>query len=637
MAENGLVLKLTLGGEIRRMRMSPQSKPHTLDEVRGAVGKLFKAQLAGRSFHLSYIDEDEDEIRVTAEIEFQEAVFFARKRSLVQPPTVRLIVSVGDSACVEPMLAMSAIAEEVKEDAEEVTEEAGAEAEVPDPAPAEAASKGKEVDDAAEEVNRYSEDVGEVPLDSIVDRKVYTHPFFVRLVEDFQEFTQNLRSSIPPNFSDKIRNHLVDTANEIEAPLRDFVDRLREGGEDVHVPRSWKDNSFITYMNQHFRNAQGSAEARMARWEAARTQLAEMGYSQHVFFNNVLIVSRDGDMQQVVEDLLSMEDRNAKMNATYESMTFSLVELFQQVGQRTASLMAQSVASMNQIGLQLTEELKKHEESIAVLQGEVDKQVKYLQEGARHASQATRTTSDAFQKGFEEQMRNTAEVWNSSLERTRSLLHEADVSLSSASQSMCANSVHLLRQAVFSLNGAILQANASLAGSGAEAPEQVVTCSNCERVIEGVRYKCATCNSYDLCVPCEEQFDSIHDVSHILLKMRPHPSVVQSAHLSESCVDSLRSSVGSSRDASAASTPARAEEAEEVSVSDFVQVESPVEEEKPVQEPAPVEEKYDERTRSALKTLQLMGFNDEEQIVALLQYYNYDVEATLEVLLQQAS
>jgi len=46
-----------------------------------------------------------------------------------------------------------------------------------------------------------------------------------------------------------------------------------------------------------------------------------------------------------------------------------------------------------------------------------------------------------------------------------------------------------------------------------------VICDVCDEPISGVRYKCTTCNNYDLCAQCESRPGS-HDPSHILLKIQ---------------------------------------------------------------------------------------------------------------------
>jgi len=44
-------------------------------------------------------------------------------------------------------------------------------------------------------------------------------------------------------------------------------------------------------------------------------------------------------------------------------------------------------------------------------------------------------------------------------------------------------------------------------------------CDHCDRVIVGVRYKCSSCDDFDLCETCEE-LDNIHERSHLFLKIK---------------------------------------------------------------------------------------------------------------------
>jgi hypothetical protein len=47
-----------------------------------------------------------------------------------------------------------------------------------------------------------------------------------------------------------------------------------------------------------------------------------------------------------------------------------------------------------------------------------------------------------------------------------------------------------------------------------------IVCDGCkENPIVGVRYKCANCNDYDLCEKCEKNSSSIHNPSHVFIKL----------------------------------------------------------------------------------------------------------------------
>lgn len=47
-----------------------------------------------------------------------------------------------------------------------------------------------------------------------------------------------------------------------------------------------------------------------------------------------------------------------------------------------------------------------------------------------------------------------------------------------------------------------------------------IVCDGCKVTpIIGVRYKCANCNDYDLCEQCEKKASSIHNPSHVFIKL----------------------------------------------------------------------------------------------------------------------
>jgi len=46
------------------------------------------------------------------------------------------------------------------------------------------------------------------------------------------------------------------------------------------------------------------------------------------------------------------------------------------------------------------------------------------------------------------------------------------------------------------------------------------TCDKCNKVIDGVRFKCGNCVDFDLCEPCEVDGPLFHDPSHVFLKIR---------------------------------------------------------------------------------------------------------------------
>jgi len=47
-----------------------------------------------------------------------------------------------------------------------------------------------------------------------------------------------------------------------------------------------------------------------------------------------------------------------------------------------------------------------------------------------------------------------------------------------------------------------------------------ITCSFCEGAVIGIRYKCSSCVSFDLCEKCEKDFMTHHDPTHLLLKIQ---------------------------------------------------------------------------------------------------------------------
>lgn len=56
-----------------------------------------------------------------------------------------------------------------------------------------------------------------------------------------------------------------------------------------------------------------------------------------------------------------------------------------------------------------------------------------------------------------------------------------------------------------------------------------IQCSNCSILeIKGVRFKCSTCQNYNLCSNCEEY--STHDLNHIMIKMRFPDNNIKESH-----------------------------------------------------------------------------------------------------------
>jgi len=52
-----------------------------------------------------------------------------------------------------------------------------------------------------------------------------------------------------------------------------------------------------------------------------------------------------------------------------------------------------------------------------------------------------------------------------------------------------------------------------------------VVCDACQNGIVGIRYKCSNCSDYDLCEGCEKKAASVHDPTHVFLKiLRPQGS-----------------------------------------------------------------------------------------------------------------
>ncbi|KAI9469660.1 MAG: hypothetical protein EXX96DRAFT_587015 [Benjaminiella poitrasii] len=55
-----------------------------------------------------------------------------------------------------------------------------------------------------------------------------------------------------------------------------------------------------------------------------------------------------------------------------------------------------------------------------------------------------------------------------------------------------------------------------------------VQCDHCQTDIENIRYKCGHCANFDLCERCEEESQSIHDKTHVFIKLRyPIQSIVK--------------------------------------------------------------------------------------------------------------
>jgi len=63
----------------------------------------------------------------------------------------------------------------------------------------------------------------------------------------------------------------------------------------------------------------------------------------------------------------------------------------------------------------------------------------------------------------------------------------------------------------------------------------VVICDICDKVIQGIRYKCGFCPDFDLCATCEAK-QGVHDPTHILLKLNVP---VEEAKIKYSSVESL--------------------------------------------------------------------------------------------------
>ena len=660
MTTNALILKLTHDGEIRRVRLSDRSTPYTLVDIEDTIRSIFSASLGKSGVSLSYIDDDGDEIKVTAEIEFQEAVRFMQKQG-DGTPVVRLNVKKSDdfemneiaSLPRETMQEPAKEEEDVKGKKEEVVKEkkkvAFADASL-------VSSLDSDCEDCTEPlVSKQEEEQEEeksteglVSLDEVVGEDVSQHPFFRSLWTNFRDFTSNVQESIPPNFSEKIRQQLIEGVSDLQSSVNEFANDI-EARRKIMVPEDWRQNPFIVRVEHLAKSGQENIQSRLSRWEAARTHLAEIGFTEWRFFQNILIIQHDGNVEAIVNDLLNHQENNVKIESVFERAVKSMFALFASVQLHSRLALQRGVEDFNKFGSNvslslnngasaLQTSLAAQQESIQALQQRVDKNVQRLQKGVEAMNRAGEATGQAVQRGVQEGIKGGEEAWNNSMKQTMLLLQNAEASCQQASSNVHQNTISLLSRAIRNLHTALFQVNNAITRDS-KGLEDGLTCSQCCKDISSVRYKCVVCQDYNLCPACEAKFEEIHDPTHMLLKIR------STTDLSLSCSAECSGSGQDEKD-EVQETMDEFEEVGEVNEKDeeceveeakeeVAQVEEAKEEQ--VKEPEPVIDTRDPRLVNGLASLKAMGFDDEEQLTALLTYYKYNVENVLEIMLREGS
>eukprot|EP00009_Paramoeba_aestuarina_P008820 CAMPEP_0201521946 /NCGR_PEP_ID=MMETSP0161_2-20130828/16366_1 /ASSEMBLY_ACC=CAM_ASM_000251 /TAXON_ID=180227 /ORGANISM="Neoparamoeba aestuarina, Strain SoJaBio B1-5/56/2" /LENGTH=490 /DNA_ID=CAMNT_0047920687 /DNA_START=223 /DNA_END=1695 /DNA_ORIENTATION=- len=400
-----LALKIQYEGQNRRIRIPAKDGEFTIKDVNQAVAGVFKS-FEGRTFTLSYVDDEGDEAQIASDMELQEALVCAgAKNNDTGDWQLKLKVKVhGDQpACLQSII--GAPEEEKKEEKEKEEEEKSL-------------------------LDYTSPSINTVPLTDLFDEQVISHPFFVQMREDFVNFAHNVRDSVPKDFPEKAAAQMEAGFETIRKPIVDFAAEVQKNHKEIRVPTEWKENPLIVQLSDSLRNGREEMKARMERWNETQARLVEMGFDS-LFIQRVLIMIHDGDLRKVLDDLLMRQGQNERIENTFQNLSTSIVALFKNLDaqgfafyQRSSSCLQalpghiQSGASSSAQFIQT--QIDANSENISFLQTELDRNVRALQTTLARLN-------DAGAKGMEHGLAHGANFFTLLLENIQNAQKQLEV------------------------------------------------------------------------------------------------------------------------------------------------------------------------------------------------------------------
>jgi len=372
-----LALKIRYEGQNRRLRIPSKEGDFTIEDVNQAVTSIFKS-FEGRTFSLSYLDDEGDETLIASTIELQEALACAGTKQANGDWQLKLNVKInGEPACLQSMTP----SEEVKKDKEEEEEE-------------------------EEKFDHTSPTINSVPLTDLFDQHVITNPFFVQMREDFVKFAQNVHDSVPRDFPEKTRAQMEPLFENLRQPIANFAAEVQKNYKEIRVPEEWKQNPLIVQLSDSLKNCREEMSSRMGRWNQTQDQLVQMGFEDAPFIQRVLIIIHDGDLRKVLDDLLVRQGQAERVDTTFQNLGTAIACLFRNLDAHGAAFFQRSSDSLQVLGGHIRAGASSSAQYIQIQIDANQEIFRFLQNELDHNVRALQTTLDRLNDNGSENLQN---------------------------------------------------------------------------------------------------------------------------------------------------------------------------------------------------------------------------------------